>query len=121
MSERKRRCIVEVLSYSNESVSTEGIFTPILPGLLSVSGATEVSLTEDPKGERDELIFRSEGEVVLNLALVRHSGGWVAELSGKSRDMVRAAVQLCRDHFDRWFGADADGDAGTQGKPSSSG
>ena len=101
---------METLSYPSERVSTEGIFIPILPGLLSVSGTTEVSVTEGSEGERHELVFRRDGEVVLNLALVRRPGGWVAELSGKGRDVVRAAVQLCRDHFDRWFGADVDGD-----------
>ena len=96
--------IVETLSYPAEGASTEGVFTPIVGDLVSLTGANSVDLTEAAGGRRLALLFRRGATRVLRLSLVRRTGRCVVELAGMDPGRILAAMRLCREHFDGWFG-----------------
>lgn len=108
MSSPQKAETVEALSYPGRHASTEGVFTPIVGDLASVAGADRVRLVEGAGGRRLALLFRRGASRVLRLSLVRRTGRWVVELAGMDRARVLAAMRLCQDHFDRWFGTTPD-------------
>lgn len=108
MSSPQETETVEALSYPGQHASTEGVFTPIVGNLASVAGADRVRLVEGAGGRRLALLFRRGASRVLRLSLVRRTGRWVVEFAAVDRSRVLAAMSLCQEHFDRWFGTTPD-------------
>lgn len=85
----------------------EGVVTH-LPGKLSeVIDFDRMRLDDLPRSKRITLWFRQGAKDILHISIVRRSGRWIVKLGGLQNEHAKKCVAVCRDHFDQWFGINA--------------
>ena len=81
----------------------DGVFTTLLQRLEGEFPFDRTSLKTLPTGKRLTLWFRSGARRMFHVTIIRKGARYVVEMSGGDPSKVLRAVQICRDHFDRWF------------------
>jgi hypothetical protein len=54
------------------------------------------------------LWLRQNDERVFYIMVTRKHGRHMVKMGGTDPRRVQTAIQVCREHFDRWFGVNAD-------------
>lgn len=53
-------------------------------------------------------VFRRQAKRLFHVKLLRRGSKWIVRVGGGDPARVLAAINVCRDHFDSWFGGEHD-------------
>jgi hypothetical protein len=97
------RILEQTNSYKAGTVSTAGLFAPLLPGLAKVWQTPRFDLHETPNSAVAMLELSQDGKRVFCIYVSQQSGRHMVEMSGADGARLPIALQHCSDHFDCWF------------------
>ena len=87
----------------------DGVMTPLLFPLRHVLEFDRLQVTQNLLAQVYLAVFRRQAKRMFHIKFLRRGGKWVVRMGGGDPAEVLAAVRLCRDHFDSWFGVSGDG------------
>lgn len=97
------------LEYKTSSqAGVEGVVAQLPRKLSAVIDFDRMRLDDLPRSKRITLWFRQGAKDILRVSIVRRSGSWIVKLGGLENEQAKKCVAVCRDHFDQWFGINAE-------------
>lgn len=92
------------LEYSVPVGKWDGMLTELPDKLAGCIEFDAIGLDGMPTSKRVTLWFRSGAKKVFHVRLIRKAGRCLVEMGGVEPATALAAIKICRNHFDRWFG-----------------
>ena len=92
------------ISYNDQGRSTQGMLAKLPPRLATVIEFDALSLDEQPASKKATLWFRHGAKSVFHIRFVRKGGRFLIEMGGLDAAQVLIGIQVCKTHFDQWFG-----------------
>ena len=87
----------------------DGVLTELMSKLRPVLDFDHLRVSQNALTEAYFSVFRRQAKRLFHVKFLRRGGKWVVRMGGGDPAEVLAAIRVCRDHFDAWFGVDGDG------------
>jgi len=93
------------LEYATEQ-PIDGVMPALLVKLQPVLGYDHLRVSRQGGLTRAiyVTVFRRQAKRLFHVKLLRKSGRWIVRMGGGDPGRALAAINVCRDHFDAWFG-----------------
>ena len=86
----------------------DGILTELVPELTEQLGSSCLILQGSPASKRTVLMFRKGAKRLFYIRFVRKTARWLIEMGGGEPSEVLESIHLSKEHFDQWFGIEAE-------------
>ena len=90
-------------SYRSQA-DIDGIVVSLLPQLAPELKFNSLTLELNQRDKEMTLRFRNGAKRLFYISFVRKTARWLIEMGGGEPAQVLEAINICRDHFDEWFG-----------------
>jgi len=92
------------LFYADQRNDWDGAVSDLPAKLAQTFPFDTIEVRGRPKSKLITLWFRNGAKRIFHIRLLRKSGQCVVKLGGMNSAQVLSGIDICKQHFDQWFG-----------------